>query len=207
MHKTKKNEVVTMFNSGKSVSDLIEELNTEVDVADEIPDSTYIGWLNAIEQLCYSEIIKEQRELTVSDAESPIKLKELTVSDEESPIRFEDIYAVYADEVQLMKTTLASGKIFPDTFYKEKDDLGFNSPYMTKELKIVYFARPKIKTSTSGNVAFPVEFVDMVKAKLRGEAYKLMNEDELSGKWMNDYNILLETFKAWCENKTSHFGV
>ena len=201
-----------MFDSGKSVSDLITELKDEVDIALEIPDSSYIGWINAIEQLCYSEIIKEQRELTVSNAESPISLKELTVSAEESPIRFEDIYAVYADEVQLMKTTLASGQIFPDTFYKENDNLGFNSPYMTKELKIIYFARPKIKTiddegNVEGNVMFPVEFVDMVKAKLRGEAYKLANEDALAGKWLNDYNVALENFKAWCENKTSQFGV
>ncbi len=197
-----------MFDSGKSVSDLITELKDEVDIALEIPDSSYIGWLNAIEQLCYSEIIKEQRELTVSDAESPISLSGLSVSDAESPIRFEDIYAVYADGVQLMKTTLASGKIFPDTFYKENDDLGFNSPYMTKELKIVYFARPKIKTEDDkGNVMFPVEFVDMVKAKLRGEAYKLANEDALAGKWLNDYNVALENFKAWCESRASQFGV
>ena len=196
-----------MFDSGKSVSELITELKDEVDIALEIPDSSYIGWLNAIEQLCYSEIIKEQRELTVSDAESPISLSGLSVSDAESPIRFEDIYAVYADGVQLMKTTLASGQIFPDTFYKHNDDLGFNSPYMTKELKIVYFARPKIKTDDKGNVMFPVEFVDMVKAKLRGEAYKLANEDALAGKWLNDYNILLENFKVWCENRASHFGV
>lgn len=201
-----------MFDSGKSVSELITELKDEVDIALEIPDSSYIGWLNAIEQLCYSEIIKEQRELTVSDAESPISLSGLSVSDAESPIRFEDIYAVYADGVQLMKTTLASGQIFPDTFYKHNDYLGFNSPYMTKELKIVYFARPKIKTiddegNVEGNVTFPVEFVDMVKAKLRGEAYKLANEDALAGKWLNDYNVALENFKAWCENKTSQFGV
>lgn len=195
-----------MFDSGKSVAELIDELKDEVDIALEIPDSSYIGWLNSLEQLCYSEIIKEQREITVSNPTSPISLSGLSVSDAESPIRFEDIYAVYADEVQLMKTTLASGQIFPDTFYKENDNLGFNSPYMTKELKIIYFARPKIKTDES-NVMFPVEFVDMVKAKLRGEAYKLANEDALAGKWLNDYNVALENFKAWCENKTSQFGV
>ena len=196
-----------MFNSGKSVNELITELKNEVDIALDIPDSTYIGWLNAIEQLCYSEIIKEQREITVSNPTSPISLSELTVSDEESPIRFEDVYAVYADGVQLMKTTLASGQIFPDTFYKDNDDLGFNSPYMTKELTIIYLARPKIRTSATGNVMFPVEFIDLVKAKMRGEAYKLVNEDALAGKWLNDYNASLENFKAWCNNRASQFGI
>ena len=196
-----------MFNSGKTVAELITELRDEVDIALEIPSSTYLLWLNSIEQLCYSEIIKEQRDVKVLAPTTPISMESLTVSEDEAPIRFEDIYAVYADDVQLMKTTLASGQIFPDTFYKQNDDLGFNSPYKTKELKIVYFARPKVKTSEAGNVMLPIEFIDLVKAKMRGEAYKLVNEDALAGKWLNDYNVLLETFKAWCNSKASQFGV
>ena len=196
-----------MFNSGKSVSELITELRDEVDIALEIPTSTYLLWLNTIEQLCYSEIIKEQREVKVLAPTTPISMESLTVSEEEAPIRFEDIYAVYADDVQLMKTTLASGQIFPDTFYKHNDDLGFNSPYKTKELKIVYFARPKVKTSEDGNVMLPIEFIDLVKAKMRGEAYKLVNEDAFAGKWLNDYNMMLENFKVWCGNRASQFGM
>ena len=99
-----------MFNSGKSVSELITELKSEVDIAPEIPKSTYLTWLNSIEQLCYSEIIKEQREIIVENPTTSVSLADLTISNDESPIRFEDIYAVYADGVQLMKTTLASGQ-------------------------------------------------------------------------------------------------
>ncbi len=196
-----------MFDSGKSVNELITELKDEVDIALEIPDATYIGWLNRLEQFCYSEIIKEQREVVVPNPTTPVSLSDLTVSEAEAPIRFEDIYAVYADGVQLMKTTLASGQIFPDTFYKHNDELGFNSPFMTRELKIIYFARPKIKASKTGNVMFPVEFMDLVKAKMRGEAYKLANEDEQAGKWLNDYNMELENLKVWCNNRASQFGV
>lgn len=196
-----------MFNSGKSVSELITELRDEVDIALEIPTSTYLLWLNSIEQLCYSEIIKEQREVSVLAPSTPVSMDRFTVSEEESPIRFEDIYAVYADGVQLMKTTLASGNIFPDTYYKHNDSIGFNSPYKTKELKIVYFARPKIKTSEEGTVMLPIEFIELAKSKMRGEAYKLVNEDSLAGKWLNDYNMMLENFKVWCNNKASQFGM
>lgn len=196
-----------MFDSGKSVKELIAELKDEVDVAYEIPTSTYLVWLNSIEQLCYSEIIKEQKEVTVKNPTAPIELSNLTVSGDEAPIRFDDIHAVYADGLQLIKTTLASGQIFPDTFYKHNDNLGMNLPYLTQELKIIYFVRPKIKTSETGNVMMPIEFMDMVKAKMRGEAYKLMNEDSLAGKWLTDYNVSLENFKAWCNNKASQFGM
>lgn len=196
-----------MFNSGKSVRELITELRDEVDIAFEIPTSTYLLWLNSIEQLCYSELIKEQREIKVLNPTTPIVIDDLTVSEEEAPIRFEDIYAVYADDVQLMKTTLASGTIFPDTFYKHNDDLGINIPYQTRELKIIYIARPKVKTAEEGNVMMPIEFIDLVKAKMRGEAYKLVNEDEMAGKWLNDYNMMLENFKTWCSNRSSQFGM
>ena len=196
-----------MFDSGKSVKELITELKDEVDVAYEIPTSTYLIWLNSIEQLCYSEFIKEQREIIVENPTTSVSLANLEISTDEAPIRFEDIYAVYADGVQLMKTTLASGQIFPDTFYKNGDNLGLNLPYMTKELKIIYFVRPKIKTADTGNVMMPIEFMDLVKAKMRGEAYKLVNEDSVASKWLNDYNVLLENFKAWCDNRASQFGV
>lgn len=196
-----------MFNSGKSVAELITELRDEVDIALEIPTSTYLVWLNSVEQLCYSEIIKEQREVKVENPSTPISLRDLTISEAEAPIRFEDIHAVYADDVQLAKTTLSSGQIFPDTFYKQGDEMGLNLPYMTKELKVIYFVRPKIKNTEEGNVMMPIEFIDLVKAKMRAEAYKLVNEDALAGKWINDYNVLLETFKVWCNNKASQFGV
>lgn len=196
-----------MFNSGKKVKDLIDELRDEVDIAVEIPTSTYLEWLTSLEHLCYSEIIKEQREISVTNPKTPVKIDELTISDDEAPIRFEDIYTVYADDVQLIKSTLASGTIFPDTFYKYNDDLGFNSLYNTRELKIVYLTRPKIKTDDSGCVMFPVEFLDLVKAKLRGEAYKLADENNQSAKWINDYNIKLEHFKVWCNNRASQFGM
>ena len=57
------------------------------------------------------------------------------------------------------------------------------------------------------NVMLPIEFIDLVKAKLRGEAYKLANEDSIAAKWLNDYNTLLETFKAWIADKSSNFGM
>lgn len=196
-----------MFDSGKSVSELITEIQNETDIALEIPTTTYINWLNIVEQLCYTEIIKEQREIDIINPTSPISISALTVLEGEEPVRFEDIYTIYADFVQLTKTTLASGYVFPNTFFKKNNDIGFSVDAIVGEIKIIYFAKPKLKTSVDGNVMLPIEFIDMVKAKLRGEAYKLANEDALASKWLNDYNVMLENFKTWCNNKSSQFGM
>ena len=196
-----------MFDSGKAVRELIDELKDEVDIAIEIPDTTYLVWLNTVEQLCYSEIIKEQRETTKLYPTTPVEMSSLEISEDEAPIRFEDILTIYADNIELIKSTVASGNIFTDTYYKVNNSIAFNVEYEVRELNVIYHARPKPKTTAEGNIMLPLEFVELVKTKMRGEAYKLANEDALSSKWLNDYNVLLETFKAWCESKSSQFGL
>lgn len=215
-----------MFDSGISVKNLIEELkNTEVDIALDIPNATYVTWLNALQQLLYTEIIKEQKdfvfvlpemlppEVGVGDIDK-IELSDIETEGNESKPRFEDIHAFYAGNTQLIKSTLASGVIFPNTFFKYENNIGYKYTGLnTDNARIVYFVRPALVNVDDNdniidvNVMVPVEFIDLVKSKLRGEAYKLVNEDDIAAKWLNDYNILLETFKAWINEKSPNFGL
>ena len=206
-----------MFDSGITAKTFVSDLKNEVDIALPIPDKTYLDWLNALEQLVYTEIIKEQNAITIAqeDMTNPLDISTLN-DDTENAIRFEDIYAVYADETQLIKSTLTSGGIFSDTYFKEGNKLGYNVLFSPYELKIIYLAKPILKTMTGGNpdaitdntnVMLPIEFIDIAKSKLRGEAYKLANEDNLAAKWLNDYNVLLENFKAWVADKSASFGL
>lgn len=205
-----------MFDSGISVKNLIREIkNTEVDIALEIPNKTYVEWLNSLQQLLYTEIIKEQKKTTLNGPiQSPVSLSLISIGNGENRPSFEDIHAIYADDdKQLIKSTLTSGVIFPDTFYKDNNNIGYNTKPVPDKLTIVYIVKPALVTVTekdeinNTNVMVPIEFIDLVKAKLRGEAYKLVNEDGIAAKWLNDYNILLETFKAWIAEKSSNFGI
>jgi hypothetical protein len=196
-----------MFDSGIPVKDLIEELNTEVDVALDIPDKTYVSWLNSLQQLIYTEIIKEQKKITVEKPESNV-ITLPKVSGENQP-RFEDVHTIYVGDKQLKKTTLASGNIFPDTFCKVNNDIWISTFSPNKNVDVIYFVKPELIPDNVGdsNVMIPIEFIDLVKAKLRGEAYKLANEGDLAAMWLNDYNTLLETFKAWIAEKSATFGM
>ena len=202
-----------MFDSKILVSSLINDLVDEVDIAIDIPNSYYVSWLNALEQLLYSEIIKEQKEIILPfPDDNKIDLLELEHSYDESDIRFEDIHAVYAGKKQLIKTTITSGVIFPDTYFKTNNCLGVSASF-PEEIKIVYYVRPALKEIDAqgklidSTIMVPVEFIDLVRAKLRGEAYKVANEDALAAKWLNDYNVLLDTFSVWVANKSSNFGI
>lgn len=198
-----------MFDSGIKVSDLIESLRLEVDMAPELDDLAYITILNAVEQLLYTEIIQEQGEIIATlDSDKRVDIEKVNVAVGEAAIRFEDIYTVYAGETQLMKSTLTSGSIFPNTFYKDGNKVGFSID--ESEVKIIYFVKPALKTvgtKESDTVKLPIEFIELAKAKMRGEAYKIANEDELAAKWLNDYNVLLETFKVWIANRAPQFGM
>ena len=203
-----------MFDSGISAKDLIDELTNEVDIALQIPNATYVQWLNSLQQFLYTEIIKEQKKITLkSNLQSPLSLSAIAVGNDENTPRFEDILTIYADDTQLIKSTLTSGVIFPDTFYKDNNDIGFNTTNEPTEMTIVYIVKPalvKIDDNYNTNnvkVMVPIEFIDLVKAKLRGEAYKLANEGDIAANWLNDYNILLETFKAWVADKSPNFGM
>ena len=200
-----------MFDSGIKASALIEQIENEADIAIPIAKESYVSWLNALEQLLYTELIQEQGKIELDGVNgSVIGIDTLNVPNGENAVRFEDIHAIYADQTQLIESTVASGVIFPDTYYKIGNDIGVNLKKEPEKVKIVYFVKPELKTTdniSTKNVMIPVEFIDLAKAKLRGEAYKVANEMELSAMWLNDYNVLLETFKAWLSGKQPEFGM
>lgn len=200
-----------MFDSGIKASDLIEQVKDEADIALTIPDTSYVLWLNELEQLLYTELIQEQGKIELGGVNGDIiPIDTLNVPNGENTVRFEDIHAIYADSTQLIKSTVASGVIFPNTYYKKGCDIGINLIESPEKVLVVYFVKPELKTVDNLNatdVMVPIEFVDLVTAKLRGESYKVANEDSLAAKWLNDYNILLETFKAWLSVKRPEFGL
>lgn len=198
-----------MFDSGITAKSLIDGIISEADIALSIQPPVYIDWLNATEQLLYTEVIKEQKSIELTYSTDEIAMSDLAVQGENSK-RFEDVYAVFADSTQLIKSTLTSGVIFKDTYYKTDDKIGLNLSRTPEYIKIIYFVKPELKTISNyeiKKVMLPIEFIDLIKAKLRGEAYKYANEDNLAAKWLNDYNVLVETFKAWLSNKQPEFGI
>lgn len=202
-----------MFDSGITASGLITDLKSEVDVALPVPDEKYLEWLSALEQLLYGMFIQEQKKLILpGPVQNPVNLKTLSVGDDEANIRYEDIYTIFADGLQLIESTVTSGEIFTNTWYKTDGQLGYNTIEPPQCMEIVYFVRPKIKQLSNNvlpetSVFVPFEFLDMVRAKLRGEAYKMANEDSLAAKWLNDYNVLLQNFKTWILRKKAQFGM
>lgn len=205
-----------MYNSGISVKQFVEQLEDEISVSANITKESYIQWINTVEQTVYSEIIRELRRISLtSDLSSPVSLNTAYHETDEESLIFDDIHKVYADDVELAPTTLVSGYRFNENAYwRENNNIGYRLDDGTTAgvLDIYYHVRPKLKSISSvdddnnDTIRLPPEWIELVAARCRGEAYKLGDADELAAKWLNDYNVALGNFKIWILGNTVTYG-
>jgi len=114
-----------MFDSGISARDLIENIKGEVDVALPIPNASYVMWLNSLEYMLYSSVIKEQKKISLNHYQGDtIILSELPILSNEAQIRFDDIYissmnTLYNNEAKSIEQSKEvlniTGKVLPAT--------------------------------------------------------------------------------------------
>ncbi len=209
------------YRSGMTTVEFVESLIAEADISFPITKASWVMWLNAAEQMLYSEIIADKREVVIpwlGYEESGMRLMRFPKIDGEATVMEEDIVKVYARageiERELQRVSFIGEPIFSGMgrWAVKGDVLTADLPGRTiSALRIIYNARPELKQA--GNDAFgteeiylPPAFMPMLAAKLRGEAYKLANEDALSAKWLADYNAQLEDFKVWCASHAPVFG-
>lgn len=189
------------FSSGYLAKDIIDTLKEEIDVALPITDSTYVRLYNELIELLYGEIIKDTNvyEKTITDS---------VIANLE--IKKEHIKDVYYEDIQLSKGRAEQVGRIDNIYYTDNDDRFCFSVTPKKEsatLRIYYNYIPTRLENLDDNkeIPLPFAFLELVTTKLRGEIYKLLNEDEQSAKWLNDYNNLLENFKAYVQSRKERF--
>lgn len=203
-----------MYDSGITARALISNVSSEADITIPIDSESWYRWINAVEQFVYTEILNEYTSVTLNYAEltnDTINLNnDITTANGCAAPNFDDIIKIYADETELDRTSVISGLIFVDKplYYTDySGNIKMNLTGYPENIVIVYRLRPELKSSlTDRNINIPIEFIDMLAARMRGEAYKIANEDNLSAKWLSDYNIQLESFKLWATRRNERYG-
>lgn len=198
-----------LYDSAVTTADFILGLRDELDIASIIPDSAFIRWLNTVEQTVYTELIREMRSvhLTVDyvDGDTPsFSLSDIVPSNGEDPVIFDDILKVYVDGIELDRVSLISGTTFDNLgmYYVDGGRVMVKTLVPASEVTVIHVVRPAKKAVENGElpretVKLPAEWLEIAASRLRGEAYKLANDDNLAAKWLNDYNLYLEQFKVW----------
>lgn len=202
--------VIDMYDSEVTTADFINGIKDEIDIASAVPDSAFVRWLNTVEQTVYTELIREMRlvHMTVDyhngDDTPSFYLSDITPEYDEGKIIFDDIVKAYVDGIELDRVSLISGTAFDNIgmYYKNGDRVMVKTLVPATEVSVIYVVRPVKKAIENGElpeetVKLPAEWLEIAASRLRGEAYKLVNDDNLSAKWLNDYNLYLEQFKVW----------
>lgn len=199
-----------MYDSGVKCSDFINSIIGEADISIEIQSDSWYRWLNTVEQFIYTEILDEYASAEIDYVSDSVTLSTLTVPYGCDSVTYDDVIAVYADGVQVEKSGIKGVMNFSDKnlYYTDYNgNLVLSLTEVPNKITVIYRLRPILKTEAGNhNVAVPAEFLDMVSARLRGEAYKIANEDGLAGKWLADYNTQLESFKVWAGKRNKRYG-
>lgn len=189
------------FDSGYSAKNIINTLKEEIDVVSYITDDTYVRLYNELIELLYGEIIQDTALLEKEVTDNC--LTDLDVSKEH-------IKDVYYGDVQLSRGKAEQVGKMDNIYYTDNNDNFCFSVADVKgreNLRIYYNYIPQRLESLKDEKTVPLPFVflEIVTSKLRGEIYKLLNEDEQSAKWLNDYNTQLENFKAYIQSRKEKF--
>jgi hypothetical protein len=192
-----------MYRCGITAKEMIESVKSETDIVVPISDFRLSSWINAVEQTLYSDIINDMRKVSVTPTDgNTINISVIAHPDTESGIRYEDIFKVVADGEELLPVTLISSEaILTNRYWEDGDTIRYDyyEGTIPNSIEIIYTARPRLKSeSTLGDeLCIPNEFSELIASRLRGEMYKLANNDALSKKWLDTYNAYLEDFKVW----------
>ena len=173
-----------------------------------ISDDILLLACNVELQQLYSQVIKKQIKATGhidSDAGLATNVVGLPAA-----IPFEDIVLLRANGETFMHTMPKNAGAYNNTYFEEADGSLYviTSESYAGEVEIYYNYRPaEIESvSSSKKVELPTEYIPMLLAAIRTEAYKQVNEDALSAKWANDYNAYRESFDKWVESTRPQFG-
>jgi len=192
-----------VYKSSITAKSLIDRLMAEADFSPVIPLGAYIDWLNALESRLYSEIIKEiwASEVSVADG-GKVNLTEVewgSGDDRIAEVRGRDIVSIIADGVVFERS---GGRLVHEVpgnkFYERGSDIVITAATvaMPTKVTVLHTVRPMVinEGNYDSTVKLPDEFIPMVEAYIRAQAYKVANEDDLAAKWIGEYNTDLQNF-------------
>lgn len=191
-----------MYDCGITAKAFIETVQGEADISAVIPEASWLRWINTVEQFLYAEILAEYVRVEIPYAE---KIPLASIGE---GVTYDDIVSVYGDDVELDRAGVIAGTAVERPMYwtDYEGNVILRPVDVPSQVFVVYRLRPAIKKTGAETIRIPVEWLDLLAARMRGEAYKVANEDGLAGKWMNDYNMQLESFKIWAAKRNERYG-
>lgn len=195
-----------MFTSTTDVRTLLDETISEMGLYEEIPRATYRRVLNETIGRLYGEVVREEREVLCSpDVDGAVAISSVSLPSDNAPLREEDILGIHKGSQVIHYLPPSHFHLVSSedgNFYTVKDQsIRFTPTFTEHGMRVIYLCRPKPYSESDEGRMLPIpdEYLSLLRAKLRGEIFKLANEDSLAAKWLGEYNAALPAFAAYCE--------
>ena len=204
-----------MYRSTQTAKELIDELSDEMDVWEPFPPEWYLSFINQVEQSLYAHSLLFPEKKVLSPRREGGRMGEVLLSGavENASPREEDIVAVYADHArELTPVSPDLFSLFPASYFVEGEGDAAKIVYRParSECLTVYFRRrPTPKTLDNydeEHLAIPDEYVELLKEKLRGEAFFAVGEAEEAKNHLGAYNAYLNSFLLWAGERKQVLG-
>lgn len=199
-----------MFKSGITVKELIDQVQNEVDIAIDVGNDAVLQSYNGLIAGLYRDIVKKecgQSYKINKKGSAENRYADWTTGE----FSAECVYRVFTEDYFEAEKVNPTYALITDRvcWYPsgEKEITLRNFP--GESCIVVYYAMPEVADSVDSPsiVPVPIDFIDMVKAKIRGDMYNISNDDDLAAKWYNIYNSRIEDFKIFIsENRTEVNG-
>ncbi len=206
-----------MLKSDYKVKDLIDSVMVETDSYQSVPQNMILMSYNTVICQLYRTVIREQGKIETETGDALVREKVIKLSGTgaigNGKIAFEDIIKVESGPVVYSRATVKTAEALQNVYYKDGNgDLAIIAEgHIVGEVTVFYLEKPDIVRAEDSDyktvtIPLPNEFVPMIYAAVRGEAYKYANQDSLSAKWIADYNAQAETFAAWIADVKPTYG-
>lgn len=218
-----------MLKGTVTAANLIAEMKNEIDVSlPLLNDEKYIEWINnelfyiytfAVRELgvnCYRAFnlgINMNRPNddtsdfnTGFDPETGTSYESVNCTEDIDTITFEDIYKVFdGSGNEFARSTYGAVLCFGKRiYYFNNGKVYINETNNDGYYKILFYKRPKaIDKSNVSNYLIPLPdaFVDVIRAKIRCEAFMLAGNITMSNAWREQHRVLFDELKGWYEQR------
>ena len=188
---------MTVYTSRVLIKDFLDELIADMGLYQQRDRAFYRERMNEALSFLYKAVIRWREEGEGVPQSGRLSCAAIT-SSVGTAMQGPDVLAVFRGSRQLRYLPPADlpAAAGMEGFYTVTNDMILLSDGKNDRLRVIYLVRPLRyhEESESTVIPLPDEFIPMLAARVRGEAYRLAGEDELAAKWLAVYNAGLADF-------------
>ncbi len=189
-----------MLQANTTIGELLDSVTADMGLFTDRDRAFYRGLMNETLTFLYTAVIRMRAAGMAIPNAGLIAYENIPTPAGTDKVQPQDVVTVYRGRQQMHALSpfdlgTASGL---DTCYYAITDEGIriSRTDLSYAMQVIFTLRPpQYGEGDEGTpVPLPQEFVPMLAAKIRGEAYRAVGEDALSAKWLGVYNACLADF-------------